>query len=209
MIYQTLGNPIIVPWDIVKCFLPQRWRQRSKKLPGIGKKASTTRCDEFLQLAIIHLGNNLSIKDTMRAGRSLKLRSFTPTKFLKCLESSGEWFQWMASEFAARHLGRQIPSLQGERGKQFLLHTSIVQGKSIPEVKKLIQFTVDINSLECSFLTSNPPKGCQISWFPISRNSVYIGNWQLKNREMIDYITKNKGACHNQHSPFPTRVGIF
>ncbi|HKK33828.1 MAG TPA: IS4 family transposase [Desulfomicrobiaceae bacterium] len=181
-------------WLFLKTFLPSDWEDMCVSTKAMIRKRNFDSAESLLRVLLIHIGEGLSLRETVLHAEAAEIASVSDVALLKRLKKSGEWLRMMAEGVMRAHT--PMRSTYPDKTKYNL---RIVDGTTIQEPGSKnatwrIHYSINLKNLFCDeFKLTDNKKGETFSNFTVNKNDIIIGDRGYAQRAGIAHVFKSGG----------------
>lgn len=181
-------------WPILLSFFPEGWDELAESTGALKGLRKDKDAENFIRTLLLHVGNGLSMRETVTRARLAELADLSDVAFLHRLKKSKEWLRELClALFAEQGVSLGLKQAAGDFQVRLFDATNVKEPGKTGSLWR-IHYSVCVPSLTCDFfkLTATKGQGAGESFFrfPIRKG---------------DYIIADRGYCtaagiHHVHS---------
>lgn len=181
-------------WNTLSLFFPKGWEEKADQLNLIKRKRNIKTPSELLQVLLIHLADNCSLKETATRAKYGGIANISSVALLKKLRLSSEWFRWMCNELLLKRGIIITPPDIFSKYNIRSVDASVISEPGSTGTDWRLHYSLQLFGLKCDhFLITRQDKGESFVNFDIKPNDLLIGDRAYGRYNGMKYI-QDKGG---------------
>jgi hypothetical protein len=182
-------------WVYLLSFLPEGWEEQAWELGALKRTREFSDAAILLRILLIHLVDGCSLRETAARAKIGGIVKVNDTSLLRRLNSSGEWFRWMAVEL----MKNWIAPGEGVLNVEICKKVRIVDATCISEPGSTgtnwrVHYSIDLPDLRChQLLVSDQKTGESFRNFMAEPDCLFIGDRGYSHRAGIAHVINGGG----------------